>query len=95
MMHSARPITPELIASFRKGYEEDRTARVLTAAASRTELTEIAYDSAAAAKQPHTFSIELKTTGITNQRKSGRCWLFASMNLMREQVIPPLRARAV
>ena len=87
MMHSARPITPELIASFRKGYEEDRTARVLTAAASRTELTEIAYDSAAAAKQPHTFSIELKTTGITNQRKSGRCWLFASMNLMREQVI--------
>ncbi len=87
MMLSARPITPELIASFRKGYEEDPAARVLTSAASRTELSEIAYDSAAAARLTNAFSVEVKTTGITNQRKSGRCWLFASMNLMREQVI--------
>lgn len=87
MMDSARPITPELIDGFRKNYTEDPAARVLTSAASRTELSQIAFNSAAAARLTNAFSVEVKTTGITNQRKSGRCWLFASMNLMREQVI--------
>lgn len=33
------------------------------------------------------FSIRVNTKGITNQRSSGRCWLFAGMNVMRAKTI--------
>jgi bleomycin hydrolase len=31
----------------------------------------------------HTFSIQLDDWKVTNQKKSGRCWAFAGMNLLR------------
>ena len=87
MLDNARPITPELVERFRAAYESDPTAKTLTSAASNTPLADIAFDPVNAAKLQMTFSIEIPTTGITNQKQSGRCWLFASMNLMREAVI--------
>ena len=85
-MKHARPITPEMIASFKASYDADKAAHVLTAAASHNPLSKLALDPMAAAKLDSTFSIEVKTRGITAQQKSGRCWLFASMNVMREVV---------
>ena len=32
------------------------------------------------------FSIELKTLKVTNQKASGRCWIFAGCNVLREVV---------
>lgn len=32
------------------------------------------------------FSIDLKTLPVTNQERSGRCWIFAGCNIMREEV---------
>ncbi len=32
------------------------------------------------------FSFKLKTKGITNQKGSGRCWLFAGLNILRYKV---------
>jgi bleomycin hydrolase len=31
----------------------------------------------------HTFSVHLDKWKVTNQKKSGRCWMFAGMNLLR------------
>ena len=52
----------------------------------------------AAAKNPlpyrvyhDTYSVSLTPTGdVTNQRKSGRCWLFAATNVLRERIAPLL-----
>jgi bleomycin hydrolase len=33
------------------------------------------------------FSHKIETKGITNQKKSGRCWLFAGLNILRPKVI--------
>ena len=32
------------------------------------------------------FSIDLKTLPVTNQKASGRCWIFAGCNVLREKV---------
>ena len=71
-MKNARPITPEMIASFKASYDADKAAHVLTAAASHNPLSKLALDPMAAAKLDSTFSIEVKTRGITAQQKSGR-----------------------
>ncbi|MBN2882013.1 MAG: C1 family peptidase, partial [Clostridia bacterium] len=35
----------------------------------------------------HTFSTEIKTGDITHQKSSGRCWMFAGMNVLRKQIM--------
>ncbi len=75
-----------MIEQFKKEYDADRSAKVRTAAASKSELPNIAFSPMDAAKLESTFSVEVKTRGITAQKQSGRCWLFASMNVMREIV---------
>lgn len=32
------------------------------------------------------FSIDLKTLPVTNQERSGRCWIFAGCNIIREEI---------
>ncbi len=33
-----------------------------------------------------TFSIELDTGAVSNQKQSGRCWMFAALNTMRHGI---------
>lgn len=85
-MKNAKPITAEMIHRFKAEYDADRHAKVLTAAASKTPLSDLAFSPMDAARMENSFSVEIRTRGITAQKKSGRCWLFASMNVMRERV---------
>ncbi len=36
------------------------------------------------------FSVELQQHGVTAQKQSGRCWMYAGMNFLREKVIEKL-----
>ncbi|MDC7237813.1 MAG: C1 family peptidase [Sphaerochaetaceae bacterium] len=38
----------------------------------------------------HQYSIEIKTGDITNQKLSGRCWMFAALNVMRLEIMDKL-----
>ena len=38
----------------------------------------------------HEFSLSLKQGEITNQKQSGRCWMFAALNCLRFQVMQKL-----
>ncbi|KAG1862597.1 peptidase C1B bleomycin hydrolase [Suillus subalutaceus] len=44
---------------------------------------------------PHVFNheVELKTAPVTNQKSSGRCWLFATTNVIRHEVIKKLKLK--
>lgn len=81
-----KEITKDILTQFQKDYQADSTAQVLNSALAKTDLAELAYVPTAAAKLKGAFSIEVKTRGITAQQKSGRCWLFAALNILREQV---------
>ncbi len=80
-------ITKELLNRYRKNVKKDEKIPVLNAAMARTEIKDLAYLPTKAAKLNGEFEVNLKTHGITAQRKSGRCWLFATMNIMREKVM--------
>lgn len=38
----------------------------------------------------HHFSIVVKSSGITDQKNSGRCWLFSTMNILRAEMMQEL-----
>ena len=85
-MSDVTPITSELLAQFEQGYAARPELAVLSNAISRTNLDDAAFVPAAAAKLRMDFSVTVPTTGITNQKKSGRCWMFSVLNMLREKV---------
>ena len=81
-----KEITKELLQGFHQAYASDKGAQVLHSALAKTDMAELAYVPAAGAKLKGAFSVEVVTRGITAQQKSGRCWLFAALNILREKV---------
>ena len=86
-MKNVTPISAELLAGFQNNYAARPELNVLSNALSRTKLDDAAFVPAAAARLRMDFSITVPTTKITDQKQSGRCWMFAGMNLLRERVI--------
>ena len=79
------PVTPEMLLRFREEKESKKEMITLQAAMAKCELQDLAYIPSAAAKLNGEFTVELKTRGITWQKNSGRCWLYAVMNILREK----------
>lgn len=57
-----------------------------TLALSKSELNNVAFVSSHANAMRQKFSVEVPTLEVTNQKSSGRCWLFAATNVLRERI---------
>ncbi|MCI1721985.1 MAG: C1 family peptidase [Lachnospiraceae bacterium] len=84
-MSQFRKITQTETEEFRKAYEADALSHAMTNALYKTDIKELAYRPKVLADSQFTFSTELETLPVTNQKKSGRCWIFAALNLLREK----------
>jgi len=76
-------LTPDTLASFTRAFAADRTNRVLQNAVTQVSVDDIALNREILTHTDHTFSCQLDDWAVTNQKKSGRCWLFAGLNLVR------------
>ncbi len=81
-----KDITEDILQQFHDSYNADKFAQVLHVALAKADMADLSYVPEAAAKLKGAFSVEVKTRGITAQQKSGRCWLFAALNILREKV---------
>lgn len=79
-------ITMENIREFRTDYEKNPISGITARAVSKTKIDDICYDAEHAKKMNHKFSVEVPTMPATNQKSSGRCWIFAALNLLREKI---------
>lgn len=52
-------------------------------AVTKHSVNSVAMNRSAVVRANHTYSHFVKTGATTNQNKSGRCWLFAGLNLFR------------
>ena len=80
-------ITPEVMARVSKGYTASPSDKALRNALSGTALNVLATNAENAAMIDTHFSDRVKTKGITDQKSSGRCWLFTGMNVLRAKMI--------
>ena len=79
-----KDITFSFLNTWAEVYDRDNTARTLHSALAKTDMADLAYIPARGAQLKGAFSVEVKTRGVTAQMKSGRCWLFAALNMLRE-----------
>lgn len=79
-------ITSEDIQRFSRAYHDDAIKPITAHAIAKGGLQAASLNNEALRDIRHVFSIDIKTMPVTNQKASGRCWLFAGLNLLREDI---------
>ena len=75
------------INEYEKEFLEDKRNIVAMNAATYNGVQKVARDVNALKDEPFAFNVDIKNGDVTNQKQSGRCWMFASMNVLRNIVI--------
>ena len=76
-------ITKKQIEDMRKEFSSDSSAKVAQNAVTSNNLSTVALRRDLVQEADFTFSTKLDEWKATNQKSSGRCWLFATLNLFR------------
>ena len=76
-------LTQDQVQQLRKEFDADPRNRLMQNAVTRTPVAEVALDRSVVTGIDHSVSHLLDDWKVTNQKKSGRCWLFAGLNLLR------------
>ena len=80
-------ISPEMLEQISATYEDNGYDKAISNALAGTSISVLALNADNAAMIDTHFSDRVKTKGITDQKSSGRCWLFTGLNVLRAKMI--------
>ena len=80
-------LTQELIQRVRAELSTDGHVRAMRNALTSTGIKDIAENRDILAGHNQKFSHRIKTKGVSNQKSSGRCWMFAGFNTIKPVVM--------
>ena len=80
----------KFVEDIRESYGKDAKNAVIRHALFRHPFSDVVFVSDSLKDTRMTFSNAIKTLPVTNQRSSGRCWIFAGLNILREIVAKKL-----
>lgn len=72
------------LKAYADAYQKDEKNQIIRHAMSRTSVMNLAYDPSSFKDVDFHFSDVVKTMAVANQKSSGRCWIFAGLNILRE-----------
>lgn len=81
-----KSITKKDIEQLNSNFEKKPVQKALSRVLVKNELSTIFDKQEQALVNQFKFSNEIKTLPVTNQKKSGRCWIFAGLNVLRELI---------
>ncbi|MCP9331282.1 C1 family peptidase [Lactobacillus kefiranofaciens] len=79
----AHELTVQELEKFSADFNKNPENQVVARAAQRSGVLEASYNDRVQSKLTRVFSTELDTDNVTNQKHSGRCWEFATLNVLR------------
>lgn len=80
-------ISEQMLTEIRKGWSGTPQEKALRNAITHNGINDLALNQENENQRDIYFSDEVKSKGISNQKSSGRCWLFSGLNVMRSKVI--------
>jgi len=78
-----KTLSPGNVEDLRKDFAANPAYRAAQNAVTRVAIDDVALNREIVNSTDHTFSHLLDDWKVTNQKRSGRCWLFAGLNLLR------------
>ena len=86
-------LTLDEITKFQKEYEQNKQNRIAELAVVTNGVQKASFNSEGIRDLNRTFSIEIPTDNVTDQKQSGRCWLFAALNTLRHEFAKKYKAK--
>ena len=83
-------ISPELLKKFESDYRADPSNAIIAGAVAKSGIEDASFNYDVRRRHNFYFSDETERGEITNQKKSGRCWMFASLNAARVETMKKL-----
>jgi bleomycin hydrolase len=78
-----KTITRKQVVELRKDFAANPSNKVAQNAVTNVQLPDLTLDRNLVQNMDSSFSTKLDDWKVTAQMKSGRCWLFATLNLFR------------
>jgi bleomycin hydrolase len=86
-------LTTEDLVLLRKGFTAHPGYRLAQNAVTRVSVEDVALDREIVNSADHTMSNLIDDWKVTNQERSGRCWLFAGLNLLRVSAMAKMNVK--
>lgn len=84
----SQSITDKDLQDIRSSFQSDsRDKAVQNVLTGTKDIKSLALNNSLQGKIDHFFKYRVSVKGITNQKNSGRCWMFTSMNVLRPGVM--------
>lgn len=80
-------ISPQMMERLRANYTNAPADRALRNALNATSIDKLAANAEARPANTDHMTYRVKSRGITDQKSSGRCWLFTGLNVLRSQMM--------
>jgi bleomycin hydrolase len=76
-------LEPDALDALQAAFRANPAYRLAQNAVTRNNVDDIALSNQVVFNTDHTYSISLDDWGVTDQKQTGRCWMFAGLNLLR------------
>lgn len=81
-----KPIEFKKLTELKENYDKKPVQKALRRVLMQNELQNLFEKQEQKPNVQFKFSHEIKTLPVTNQKASGRCWIFAGLNVIREHI---------
>lgn len=88
-------ITEKLLKEFENRYQKNINNKVIENSIIKNGIRLSSLNNDVVKKHNFEFSVETKVGSITNQKNSGRCWIFASLNMARLSIMKELNVESI
>lgn len=81
------------LKKFKKEFKKREKAELIKNAIIKNGINNTALNNESVKKMHYNFSEEIDVGKVTNQKKSGRCWIFAALNNIRYSIAEDLKIK--
>lgn len=87
-------ISKKTTAAFAQAYQENNKQTALQRSVVKNGITASAENVSAKVNNVPVFSVDVTTGKVSNQKQSGRCWMFAALNTFRHKMLNDFNLKA-
>jgi len=84
---SSKSIDSRSLEKLRTTFKLDATDKALLNAISNNDINSLALNREMVNQHDELFNVKIEAKGITDQKSTGRCWMFAGLNILRPAML--------
>ena len=84
-------LSPQLVDKLRAQCRDQGDQKVMINAVTNNNIKDLALNREKVVTHDKFMSLKLKTSKVINQKSSGRCWMFAGVNVLSPQIMAKLK----